>query len=278
MLRVLAITAMALAWLPMSVSTPSALGAGQCTGSGNVAGQFVGVAIACSVPRQESTAHASDGKSPYIDYRWASICTDNPRVNPGDVDCAAARACLEPRQRVWQLWAQLPDSTWRPLRTTCSGGEPAAYVPPTVTPGHVLEALRRVGLPHLEAQVQPAERTLVNLETIFFTEPQTISLDLTILQQAVDVVATPTTYRWVFGDGQVATTTTPGAPYPSTEVTHRYLDADVTVQPHVEVSYTARFRVGAGAWQSIPEAVTTVGPPTSLEVTEATPLLSGNHR
>jgi hypothetical protein len=147
-----------------------------------------------------------------------------------------------------------------------------------VTPGHVLSALRRIGLPRLETHVQPEATTLVNFDTIFHTEPEPVALSLTILGQGVEVVATPSRYHWVFGDGASATTDSPGSPYPDKTVVHRYSDARVTVHPHVEVTYTARFRVSGGAWQDIAETVTTVGPDTSLRIAEATPLLSGEHR
>jgi hypothetical protein len=99
-------------------------------------------------------------------------------------------------------------------------------------------------------------------------------LNLTLLGQAVQVEAATTRYRWVFGDGTVIMTDGPGAPYPSKEITHRYDDADVTVAPHVEAVYAARFRVNGGEWQEIGETVTTVGPSTDLRVVEGTPLLA----
>jgi hypothetical protein len=91
----------------------------------------------------------------------------------------------------------------------------------------------------------------------------------------VEVVATPVQYAWAFGDGTGATTSTPGDPYPSRSITHRYHDAQVTVHPQVTVSYRARFRVNGSGWQQIDETVSTTGPAASLRVAEATPLLSG---
>ena len=44
------------------------------------------------------------------------------------------------------------------------------------------------------------------------------------------------------------TTTVPGNAYPAKTITHRYSDAQVTVSPPVEVTYTARFRVAGGAF------------------------------
>ncbi len=185
--------------------------------------------------------------------------------------------CADPNQRLWQLWGRVPNAGWVGLRTQCIGGVPPAYVPPTVTPGDVLSALRRIGLPRLEVEVQPAVKTLVNFDTIFWTDPETVSLDLTILGQAVDVVATPVRYSWAFGDGSVMATSTPGSPYPSRSITHRYQDAKVTVHPQLTVAYSARFRVNGGGWQQIDETVSTTGPAGSLRVAEATPVLSGDH-
>ncbi len=122
--------------------------------------------------------------------------------------------------------------------------------------------------------MQPRDRTLVNLETVFSTEPEPVDLTLTILGQAVEVEATPTTFHWVFGDGSSTTTTNPGRPYPARTITHRYQRA-VPVAPFVEVTYTARFRLNAQQWQAVDGTVTTTGPPTTLRVAEAVGLLTG---
>ncbi len=122
---------------------------------------------------------------PYAAYRWASICTGDPKINPGDVDCPAALICPDPDQRLWQLWGRLPNGNWTTVTTGCFGGTPPAYQPPAVTPGDVLTALRRVGLPELATVVQPADKTLVNFDTNFYTEPRPVSLTLTLLGQRV---------------------------------------------------------------------------------------------
>jgi hypothetical protein len=85
-------------------------------------------------------------------------------------------------------------------------------------------------------------------------------------------------YLWVFADGATLTTTTPGDPYPAKTVVHRYEDAHLTLHPHVETTYSARFRVGGGNWQDIEDTVTTVGPAATLRIAEAIPLLSGEHQ
>jgi len=50
------------------------------------------------------------------------------------------------------------------------------------------------------------------------------------------------------------------------------------VQPSVDVTYTARFRVNGGAWRDVPGTVTITGPATGLRVSEATAVLSGDYQ
>lgn len=273
--------AVALLAAALAALAPTAAVAAECTGAGGVVGGTYGIEVDCSTPGAATlgggTTPATPAQpAPYLEYKWISICANGPTSPQTDADCLGARVCANPNERLWQLWGRLRGQGWVALRTQCINGTPAAYVPPTVTPGHVLSALRRIGLPRLAVEVQPAAKTLVNFDTIFWTDPQTVSLDLTILGQAVDVVATPQQYSWSFGDGSSMTTSTPGDPYPSRSITHRYEDAQVTVQPHVTVAYSARFQVSGGGWQQIDETVSTTGPAGSLRVAEATPLLSGD--
>lgn len=141
----------------------------------------------------------------------------------------------------------------------------------------MLNELRRIGLPTLQARTQPEGRTLVNFDTIFYTQAQPFTATVTLLGQQVDIVAEAVEYTWHHGDGQTTATTSPGAPYPSKEITYRYSDADITVRPRVDVTYSARFRVNGGAWQDIPETLTIAGPEGSLRISEARATLSGNY-
>ena len=259
--------------------SPQAAQASECSSSGSAGVDFIDLGVVCEQPGQgDPTNPVPAGEaSPYVNYRWSSLCSNSPTTTV-ELECTASLTCDTPDLRRWQLWGRMANGNWVTIRTQCFGGTPPEFVPPTVTPGHVLSALRRVGLPLLETHVQPDGKTLINFDTIFHTDPETVSLNLTILGQSVDVEATPSKYLWVFGDGSSATTTTPGDPYPAKTVVHRYTDARVTVHPHVEVTYSARFRVNGGSWQDIPESVTTVGPDETLRIAEATPLLSGEHR
>jgi hypothetical protein len=262
--------------LPAPSEAATGCGADAAAGLGGL-----DVTAQCAQPGSESdgvtsAVKVSDGKSPYVDYRWRWPCNAPAGTDPFP-DCGAAQLCTDRRERVWDLYGRIPGQGWIFIRSQCFGAQPEAFEPPTVTPGMVLSELRRVGLPALEIEIQPETKTLVNFDTIFHTDPRPVDVDLTILGQAVQVRASPRSYVWQFGDGSSVTTGTPGAPYPSKEIVHRYLDADVTVEPSVSVVYGARFRVGGGAWQDVDGTVTIPGPPEGLRVVEAVGVLSGEH-
>ncbi len=141
----------------------------------------------------------------------------------------------------------------------------------------VLTALQRIGLPALRVRTQPEDKTLVNFATNFYARPRTFTRAVTLLGRRVQIRATPGSYTWHYGDGSSSSSHEPGAPYPALDITHDYTDAHVTVRTSVDVTYTARFRVGGGAWQTIPGSVTITGPASPLRVSEATAVLSGEY-
>ncbi|MDQ6686070.1 MAG: hypothetical protein M3Z50_00415 [Actinomycetota bacterium] len=147
--------------------------------------------------------------------------------------------------------------------------------PPQVTAGMVATAFRRIPLPALRAHTQPAGKTLIYFDTIFYTDAQPLTRTLTLLGQRVRLQIIPSTFRWVHGDGTMAVTSKPGAPYPAKDILYRYQHAHTTVQHHVEVTWTARFSLNGGALQPVPGTVTTVGPATPLRIAEAAPVLTG---
>ena len=139
----------------------------------------------------------------------------------------------------------------------------------------VLAAFRRIPLPHLQSHSQPANKTLINFDTIFFTDAQPLTRNLTLLGQRVRLEIRPSRFEWVHGDGTTATTATPGAPYPAKDVVYRYSDAHRTVDHRVVVTWSARWSLNGGALQPVNGTVTTTGPATPLRIAEASPALSG---
>ena len=156
-----------------------------------------------------------------------------------------------------------------------TGPPPLAAAPPQVTEAMILQAFRRVPLPSLRSQSQPADKTLVNFETIFFTEAEPLTRRLTLLGQQVRLEIRPTRFTWVHGDGTTAVTSTAGAPYPARDVVHRYAEAHRTVQHRVVVTWSAEYSLNGGPLRPVPGTVTTTGPSTSLRVSEASPALTG---
>lgn len=144
----------------------------------------------------------------------------------------------------------------------------------TFTPGSVASAFERIPLPHLTSIAQPAGKTLVNFDTVFHVDAEPLTRSLILLGQHVELKIVPSSFRWTFGDGEISTTTKPGAAYPTKDVVHRYQHVG-SVQHHVEVTWTARWSLNGGAFQDVPGSVTTTGPETELRIVEATPNLSG---
>ncbi|TNM45157.1 hypothetical protein FHP29_04955 [Nocardioides albidus] len=124
--------------------------------------------------------------------------------------------------------------------------------------------------------IQPPDGlTLVNFDTNFYTTSTSpITQTVTLVKQQVTIEATPSQYHWTFGDGETLTTTKPGAPYPKLTNTHDYLRIG-TYAVSLATTYTGRYRVGDGGWQSIAETVTVEGTPQQLRVIEAQPKLVG---
>ncbi|WP_020692344.1 hypothetical protein [Aeromicrobium massiliense] len=154
--------------------------------------------------------------------------------------------------------------------------QPVADEPeaPQVTPGRVLTAVREIGLPSLRLSVQPGGETLVNLDTILHTTEPDFARSISLLGSSVELEASPTTYTWHHGDGTSQQTTTPGAPYPSKDVVHRYERPARGVTLRVDATYEVRFRVDGGPWQTLAETITATGPATTIDVREARPVLT----
>jgi len=211
---------------------------------------------------------------PLTEYEWRSPC-------PGgelDIMCGAARTCTNPDLYRWELWARiLPDGSWTYAYSECFGGEPPPVeeVQPQITEGDIIEAVRTIGLPSLDLEVQPTGQTLVNLPTNFWTRAETFTDSVSLLGHTVDVEATPSEYTWHTGDGTTMTTTSPGARYPDLEVTHRYTDATPQVTPSVDVTYTVRYRIDGADWRDLSATLTATGETTTLQVREAIGQLTG---
>ncbi|TQK71578.1 hypothetical protein FBY23_3376 [Nocardioides sp. SLBN-35] len=147
---------------------------------------------------------------------------------------------------------------------------------PVLTLADVQKAFAELKLDPGTLVVQPPDGlTLVNFKTNFYTTTTTpTTLTVTLLDQPVTLEATPATYTWHFGDGQTTSTTEPGAAYPALTITHEYLRKG-DYRPSLSTTYTGRYKVADGPWQTIPGTVTIDGPGQPLRAIEAKPKLVG---
>ena len=137
-----------------------------------------------------------------------------------------------------------------------------------------IREFRRMEWPASELVVQPpGGRTLVNLETNFYTtDSSAIPRDITIAGQAVSIRATPVSYTFHFGDSKSTTTASPGSPYPDLDVVHVYSrTGDVGVS--LDTTYAGEYRIGNGQWTPIADTLTVAGAAQDLAVLEAKPQL-----
>ncbi|MCW2827461.1 MAG: hypothetical protein JWQ67_1077, partial [Marmoricola sp.] len=124
-------------------------------------------------------------------YAWRNACDRGiGNVVTGAAVCPA-NACA-PDETQYRLWKVAPPPA-RPLGLVCSGGAPPpiAAALPQVTDAMVLAAFRRVPLPSLRSHSQPADKTLINFDTIFFTEAEPLTRQVTLLGQNVRLEITP---------------------------------------------------------------------------------------
>jgi hypothetical protein len=156
--------------------------------------------------------------------------------------------------------------------------EPAA----TISSEVVLAAMRRVQPPRSRLAVQPpGGQTLVNFDTIFSTESEPFRRTVRLLGHEVVLKIWASSFRWQFGDGLALTTDHPGRTYErglpmDSYITHQYTDADVTVHPSVDTTYSAEYSVDGGPFQPVNGTVTIEGDAAGLRVVEARPVLTGS--
>jgi hypothetical protein len=217
----------------------------------------------------------SNAESYYTAYKVEAVCF--VRAGTGSQADGCPRSAPDTCRAGETLYQQygLHNGLWEALGQFCQGGGANTPQSPQITPALVARAFQRIPLPALRAITQPADKTLINFDTIFYVQATPLHRTLNLLGQRVELAITPSTFRWVHGDGTTAVTHTAGAAYPAKDVVYRYQQAHVTVRQHVEIVWTARWSLNGGAYQDVDGTVTTVGPETPLRIAEATPALSG---
>lgn len=259
--------------VPMPLAFADNGGDSSCAESAEAVGGGYVAAVGCSEAPKQSSTEATSSHASKATFEWRLACGDKSSATDrgGAQPCAGDTAC-PPKQHLYRLWQVTPALV--PMGIQCAATTPDAPSQ-QLTAAMIARAFQHVPLPGLVTHIQPQDKTLVNFDTIFYTDAQPITRTLTLLGQQVRLDITPSSFRWAYGDGSEATTSVPGAPYPSKVVTHRYPHAHTTVAAHVAVTWTARYSVNGGASQPVDGTVTKVGPDTQLRIAEAIPALSG---
>lgn len=221
-----------------------------------------------------STHNTSSGASGPI-YEWRSGCGGSTHNVQGGSDPVCGGSC--PTGEIYMVRWQVspPPVHSTPVSACMTPGQAAAASLPQVTPAMVSQAFSRLQMPSFRSRVQPSKETLVNFDTIFYTTARPFSRDITLLGQTVHLRITPSRFTWHHGDGTTAVTNTPGAKYPAKEIVHRYQDAHVTVRHHLNIRWSARWRLSGGSWQDVNGTATSTGPTSTLRISEAVPVLTG---
>ena len=129
----------------------------------------------------------------------------------------------------------------------------------------------------LEATAGPPDGWLpVNMVNVLHTDPTEQTLTTTLLGTPVQIRAIPIEYHWDLGDGNTITTTKPGKPFPSEEVTSTYRYEgwyDITLT----TTFAGQFSVNGGPWQDIDGTITITSDPVPLYSASLTSRLTNPH-
>ena len=149
---------------------------------------------------------------------------------------------------------------WIPVGTPVGGNVQVVFVDDGgVDPVAVaLELLNHLPIPDISVEANPSTG-LVALASWFWIDGydgSPISSSDALSGVTVDVEVEPLVYRWSFGDGTTAETTSLGQRYPAeSDIRHVYeqssLAAGGAYGITVEVTFTARYRVNGGAWEAL---------------------------
>jgi hypothetical protein len=166
------------------------------------------------------------------------------------------------------------------LSSSCLAEEDLQQSAPTLTPELVRQALTRIPLPPSQLSIQPPGGAApVNFAVIFSTEAAALEPTINLLGHQVQLVITPSTYRWSHGDGTEQVSDWAGRAYArgvdmGAYITHVYASA-ATMGPSVDITYAATFRVDGGPAQQVPGTVTVEGDAVPLVIKEAAANLTG---
>jgi hypothetical protein len=157
----------------------------------------------------------------------------------------------------------------RLLRTGANGQplRPGSTVDPFQL---ALSARDRLPVPSGGISANPT-RSLVGLPTWFWYtgyDGRPLTRTVSAFGVSVEVEATPTGYRWAFGDGTTITSEGLGRAYPArSPISHTYQSARQGVTVSCTFGFALRWRTGGGSWAPLPPLSRTAN--ATLEVAES---------
>lgn len=138
-------------------------------------------------------------------------------------------------------------------------------------PAAAAHAFQEMQIEPSEVNVQPPDGwTLVNVDTIGFTDRNPRTIATSLFGIPVEIRAVPSTYSWDFGDGSAPLVTTdPGAPYPAQTVAHAYARKGAATIS-LTTTWHGQFRLaGEPTWHDVAGEGSTVSSSDRLQILEA---------
>lgn len=168
--------------------------------------------------------------------------------------CLHSVATCTAGQLRYRVWFGRTDADLAVIGSVCWG---SSY---PLTRRDVDSSIRETAMravPPLRPGVDPATGTLTSVPAVFYTQQPSVyrAPSMRLAGFTIRVSAVPR-WHWMWGDGQSQWVAVPGAPYPSSAVTHQYRSAGryvAAVRTVWQASYTAS---GLGPFPVTGEAVT----------------------
>jgi hypothetical protein len=239
------------------------------------------VNVSATLEHQHKLISSSNGSAPTDTVYWRAspaLCLLSDLT--GFVTELAA-ACREGEQLAYEA-PECPDGYALPALfraerlpsgnlSTAQLVSDAACVTPADLVAAAAQAFASLPIEPSPLHVQPPDGwTLINVDTITYTEdaPQEFATDL--LGVPVTIRAVPSTFAWSFGDGTAPLVTEhPGAPYPDHTVGHTYTaPGEVTIG--LATTWRGQFQItGTPTWTDVPGEATTSTTSPTITVHEA---------
>jgi hypothetical protein len=151
-----------------------------------------------------------------------------------------------------------PTLSKSPARKPIQGVKPKPPITPVrkkVVRKSLNDQIRQL-LPTASIFQQPLSGILIREPVIFWTDsPQSFKKSLLLLDVKIDLDLRAK-YLWSWGDGSTLETDLIGAPFPSFQISHTYLNSGVK-NVGLMINWSGRYRLDGGVWLQIPGVITT---------------------